>query len=55
MIEETIPKLEAFHSSYAGIVSNLDDLLNKIDGFSVSAISSEALASKGCGLQVRQS
>lgn len=52
MIEDTIPKLEAFKSSYAGITSDLDNLLNRIDGFSVSATSSDALVSKSKGLQV---
>ena len=52
MIEDTIPKLESFHASYAGISAGVDDLLNRIDGFSVSAISNEGLASKSQGLQV---
>ena len=52
VIEETIPKLQDFNSSYAGLSGDLDRLLNRIDEFSVSAISSDALASKTTGLQV---
>ncbi len=52
VIEDTIPKLEAFQSHYNGTSSDLDDLLNRIDGYSVSAISTDALASKSKGLLV---
>ena len=53
VIEDTIPKLEAFKSSSAKISSDVDDLLNRIDRFSVSAISSDGLTNKSKGLQVR--
>ena len=51
MIEETIPRLEAFYSSYNEISSEVDDLLNKMETFSVSAISSEGLKSKNKQIQ----
>lgn len=51
VIEETIPKLEAFYSSYNGISSEVDDLLEAMEAFSVSAISSEGLESKSQELQ----
>lgn len=46
VIEETIPKLEAFYSSYNEISLEVDDLLKKMESFSVSAISSDSLESK---------
>lgn len=54
-IEETIPKLEAFHKTYSGISSDLDDLLDRINGFSMSAITSEGLETKNGALKVKQS
>ena len=51
VIEETIPKLEAFYSSYNEISSEVDDLLKKMESFSVSAISSDGLESKSKQLQ----
>ena len=53
VIEDTIPKLESFQSRYNDITSDMDGLLNRIDRFSVSAISTDALAAKSKGLQVR--
>ena len=46
VIEETIPKLEAFYSSYNDIWKEVDDLLKKMEAFSVSAVSSDGLESK---------
>lgn len=51
VIEETIPKLEAFYSSYSEISTEVDDLLKKMEAFSVSAISSDGLESKSKALQ----
>ena len=51
VIEETIPKLEAFYSSYNEISSEVDDLSKKMETFSVSAISSDGLESKNKQLQ----
>ena len=51
VIEETIPKLEAFYTSYNEISSEVDDLLKKMETFSVSAISSDGLESKNRQLQ----
>ena len=51
VIEETIPKLEAFYSSYSEISTEVDDLLKKMEAFSVSAISSDGLESKNKELQ----
>lgn len=51
VIEETIPKLKAFYSSYNEISSEVDDLLKKMETFSVSAISSDGLESKNKQLQ----
>ena len=51
VIEETIPKLEAFYSSYNEISLEVDDLLKKMETFSVSAISSDSLESKNTQLQ----
>ena len=53
VIEETIPKLESFNSSYSRMSSDTDDLFNRITSFSVSAISSQGLEVKGQTLQVR--
>ena len=50
-IEGTIPKLEAFYSSYNGISAEVDDLLEKLAAFSVSAISSDGLEAKNKDLQ----
>ena len=50
-IEETIPKLEAFYSSYNEISAKVDDLLKKMETFSVSAISSDGLEAKNKELQ----
>ncbi len=51
-IEKTLPKLRDFHTSYSGLASDADALLSKIDEYSVSAISSEAVKAKSKGLQV---
>ena len=53
VIEETIPKLESFNSSYSQLSSDNDDMFNRITSFSVSAISSQGLEVKGQALQVR--
>ena len=52
VIETTIPRLEAFHITYAAIVSDVDVLLHKIDQYSVSAISNDVVRAKNDGLQV---
>ena len=52
VIEDTIPKLEAFYSSYNELSTEVDGLLEKIASFSVSAISSEGLESKSQELQL---
>ena len=51
VIEETIPKLEAFYSSYSDISSEVGDLLEKLEAFKVSAISSEGLEAKNSELK----
>ena len=51
VIEETIPKLEAFYSSYGDISSEVNDLLEKLEAFKVSAISSEGLEAKNSELK----
>lgn len=51
VIEETIPKLEAFYSSHNEIAKEVDDLLKKMETFSVSAVSSDGLESKSKELQ----
>ena len=51
VIEETIPKLEAFYASYNTISSEVDDLLEKLESFSVSAISSDGLEAKSKDLK----
>ena len=51
VIEDTIPKLEAFYSSYNELSTEVDGLLEKIASFSVSAISSDGLESKSQELQ----
>ena len=43
--------MEAFHSSYNGISSEVDNLLGRINEFSVSAISSDGLNSREQALQ----
>ena len=50
-IEDTIPKLEAFYSTYNELSTEVDDLLEKMASFSVSAISSDGLEAKSKELQ----
>jgi len=52
-IEETLPKLEAFYASYNAISTPVDDLHDRIDRVSTSAISSETVENKIKALQVR--
>ena len=52
VIEETIPKLEAFYASYSGISGDCDSLLGKLQEFSPSATSTEGLEKKNQNLQV---
>ena len=50
-IEDTIPKLKAFYSTYNELSSEVDDLLEKMASFSVSAVSSDGLEAKSQELQ----
>ena len=52
-IEETLPKLESFYTSYGGISTGVDGLHDQLDKFSTSAVSSEGVESKNKALQVR--
>ena len=52
VIEETIPKLEAYYSSYGGISAGVDDLLERVQACSASAISMEGIGNKNQQLQV---
>ena len=51
VIEETIPKLEAFYVSYNELSSEVDGLLEKLATFNVSAISSDGLEAKSSELK----
>ena len=52
-IEETLPKLESFYTSYGGISTSVDGLHDQLDKFSTSAVSSEGVENKNKALQVR--
>ena len=51
-IEKTLPKLKDFHATYAGLSSDADALLDSIDQYSVSAISTEAVKTRAQEMQV---
>jgi len=54
-IEKTLPKLRDFHETYAGLSSEADVLLDRIDQYSVSAISTGAVKTRTQEIQVHMS
>ncbi len=51
-IQETIPKLNAFYTSYGGVSSGVDGVLERLQTSSVSAASTDSLKERNEQLQV---